>query len=219
MNKKTEKNRIYKTAEWWIFCVGLLMSLFLVGVGWYFFESKPEMVKALSLAFAAHTFGGRAAGIGLCIMNGFNVFWTIVYNFYLEILIICVAYSISILSINNYIHLRAIKYYAIKLDRKARNYKEKIEKYGWMGLFIFVMAPLPVTGPVVGSIVGYLLKFKIIKNFSASFLGTLAAIVIWTFFFDYLEQHLHIIRYILVAIISVVVISYAKEIKNAFNKK
>lgn len=219
MNKKTEKNRIYKTAEWRIFCVGFLMSLFLVGVGWYFFESEPEMVKALGLVFAAHTFGGRAAGIGLCIMNGFNVFWTIVYNLYLEILIVCLTYSISILSINNYIHLRAIKYYAIKLDRKARKHKEKIKKYGWMGLFIFVMLPLPVTGPVVGSIVGYLLKFKIIKNSSASVLGTLAAIVIWTFFFDYLEQHLHIIRYIMAAIISVVLISYARDIKNVFSKK
>jgi uncharacterized membrane protein len=219
MNRKRKKNRIYKTAEWWIFCVGLLMGLFLVGAGWYFFESETEMVKTLSLAFAAHTFGGRAAGIGLCIMNGFNLFWTIGYNFYLEILIVCITYSISILSIHNYIHLRAVKYYAIRLDRKARKHKGKIEKYGWLGLFLFVMAPLPVTGPVVGSIVGSLLKFRIIKNFSASFLGTLAAIVIWTFFFDYLEQHLNIIRYIVAAIIAIVLISYARDIKNLFSKK
>lgn len=218
MNKKTEINRIYKTPEWWVFCLGLLMSLFMVGAGWYFFESETETVKALSLTFAAHTFGGRAAGIGLCIMNDFNVFWTIGYNFYLEVLIVCITYSLSILSINNYIHLRAIKYYAIQLERKARIHKGKIEKYGWIGLFLFVMTPLPVTGPVVGSIVGSLLKFNIIKNFSASFLGTLAAIVVWTFFFDYLEQHLSIIRYIMAAIITIILISYARNIKNLFTK-
>lgn len=219
MNRKTDKNKIYKTTEWWILCVGLLMCLLLVGAGLIFLESEPKIIKALSLAFAAHTFGGRAAGIGLCIMNGFNVFWTIGYNFYLEILIVCVTYSVSILAINNYIHFRAIKYYAIQLDRKARKHKGKIEKYGWFGLILFVMTPLPVTGPVVGSIVGYLLKFKLIKNFSASFLGTLAAIVIWTFFFDYLEQHLQIIRYIMLSIITVVLISYAGDIKNIFSKK
>lgn len=199
--------------------MGLLMVLFLVGAGWYYFESEPVMVKALSLAFFAHTLGGRAAGIGLCIMNGFNIFWTIGYNFYLEILIVCFTYSVSILSIHNYIHFRALKYYSIQLDRKARKHRGKIEKYGWLGLFIFVMTPLPVTGPVVGSVIGSLLNFKIIKNFSATFLGTLAAIVIWTLFFDYLEQHLHIIRYIMFAIISVVLASYAREIKNFFSKK
>lgn len=219
MKRKIEDVRIYNTTEWLIFCVGVFMSLLLAGVGWYFFESETEMVQSLSLVFAAHTFGGRAAGIGLCIMNGFNYFWTIGYNFYLEILIVCFTYSISILSINNYIEFRAIKYYALRLERKAKKHKGKIEKYGWLGLFLFVMTPLPVTGPVVGSIIGSLLKFKITKNFSASFLGTLAAIVIWTFFFDYLEQHLKVIRYLLAAIITIVLISYARDIKNFFIKK
>lgn len=219
MKRKTEDIRIYYTTEWMIFCVGVFMSLFLAGMGWYFYEPKTEMVQTLSLAFAAHTFGGRAAGIGLCIMNGFNYFWTIGYNFYLEVLIVCITYSISILSINNYIELRFIRYYARRLERKANRHKGKIEKYGWLGLFFFVMTPLPVTGPVVGSIIGSLLKFKITKNFSASFLGTLAAIVIWTFFFDYLEQHLKVIRYILAAIISIVLISYARDIKNFFINK
>lgn len=219
MNKKSIDVKIYSTTEWLIFCIGIFMSLLLAGVAWYFFDSETEMVKSLGLVFVAHTLGGRAAGIGLCIMNGFNLLWTIGYNFYLEILIVCFTYSISILSINNYIEFRAIKYYALRLERKARKHKEKIEKYGWLGLFLFVMAPLPVTGPVVGSIIGSLLKFKITKNFSASFLGTLAAIIIWTFFFDYLEQHLKAIRYILAAIIAVVLISYARDIKNFFNKK
>nr|MBF0220699.1 small multi-drug export protein [Desulfobulbaceae bacterium] len=219
MAKKIKCIRIYNTIEWLIFCVGVIMSLLLVGAAWIFYTSDAKMVHALSLAFAAHAIGGRAAGIGLCIMNGFNYVWTIGYNFYLEVLIVCFTYSISILSINNYIKFRVIRFYAIQLERKARNHKAKIEKYGWLGLFLFVMAPLPVTGPVVGSIIGSLLKFKIAKNFSATLLGTLAAIVIWTTFFDYLELHLNAIRYILAAIIAVVLISYARNIKNFFSKK
>lgn len=219
MIRKVKNISIFNTTEWRIFCVGFVMTLFLVGAGLYFFRSETEMVKAFSLVFAAHTLGGRAAGIGLCILNGYSYLWTISYNFYLEILIVCVTYSISILSINNYIQLRFIKYYALRLERKARKYKEKIEKYGWLGLFLFVMTPLPVTGPVVGSIIGSLLKFKIAKNFSASFLGTLTAIVIWTFFFDFLEQHLKVIQYILAGIISIVLISYARDIINFFRKK
>ncbi|MDF1576846.1 MAG: small multi-drug export protein [Desulfobulbales bacterium] len=218
MAKKKANKKIYDTIEWRILCFGALLVALLVGLGWCFFESETEKVQVLSLVFVAHTFGGRAAGIGLCIMNGLNNFWTITYNFYLEILIVCIAYSVSTLSINNYIKFRFVRYYAIQLERKAKRHKEKIEKYGWLGLFLFVMTPLPVTGPVMGSIIGYLLKFKITKNFSATFLGTLGAIVIWTFFFDYLEQHLRAIRYILMAIIAVVLSSYARDIKNLFSK-
>jgi len=219
MNKTKDNIRIFETTEWLIFRVGLYMSLLLVIAGWYFFENETETAIDLSMVFLAHTFGGRAAGIGLCIMNGYDYLLTIGYNFYLEVLIVCFTYSISILSINNYIEFRVIKYYAKRLERKARRHKDKIEKYGWWGIFFFVMTPLPMTGPVIGSIIGSLLKFKITKNFSASFLGTLLAIVIWTTFFEYLEEHLKIIRYVLVAIIFMVLISYAKEIIKFFIKK
>ncbi|MFO7606332.1 MAG: small multi-drug export protein [Desulfurivibrionaceae bacterium] len=218
MIQKKQNTKIYKTVEWWIFCFGVSMVVLLAGMGWYFYESKTELVQVLSLVFAAHTFGGRAAGIGLCIMNGLNNFWTISYNFYLEVLIVCIAYSVSTLSINNYIKFRVVRYYAIQLERKAKRHKEKIAKYGWLGLFLFVMTPLPVTGPVMGSIIGFLLKFRISKNFSATFLGTLVAILVWTFFFDYLEENLQAIRYILITIIAVVLISYARDIRNLFKK-
>ncbi|MDW7774057.1 MAG: small multi-drug export protein [Desulfobulbaceae bacterium] len=218
MSQIRKNTRFYNTTEWWIFCAGVFLSILLVGAAWYLYGSDPEKVQVFSLVFAVHTIGGRAAGIGLCIINDINNIWTIAYNFYLEILIVCFTYSISILSINNYIKFRAVKYYSIRLERKARKYKDKIEKYGWLGLFFFVMTPLPVTGPVVGSIIGSLLKFRISKNFSATFTGTLAAIVAWTFFFDFLEEHLKVIRYILAVIIIIVLFSYARDIKNLFNK-
>ena len=205
--------KFYNTTEWKILLVGIVLTTILLGVGGYFLVSGNEIVQTSGLIFLAHTLGGRAAGIGLSIMNNFSYFWTIAYNMYLEILIVCVTYSVSILSINNYIKLRALKYYALRLERKAKRHQDKLEKYGWLGLFLFVMAPLPVTGPVIGTIAGHLLKFNIIKNFSASLSGTLASIVIWTIFFDYLQQHLKILQYILGALVLIVLISNFKELK------
>ena len=201
-----------------ILLLGLAMALFLAGAGLYFFKTDPEVVANLFLVLVAHSLGGRAAGIGLCIINGYSHTLTIVYNFYLEVLIVCFAFSVVMLSINNRIEFRALKYYSLLLERKARRHKEKIEKYGWLGIFFFVMLPLPMTGPVVGSIVGSLLKFRLIKNLSATFLGTFIAIAVWTLFFDFLEQHLKIIRYLLAAIIAFAFLSYAREIKNFIKK-
>ena len=91
--------------------------------------------------------------------------------------------------------------------------KEKIEPLGWIGIFFCVMAPLPVTGPGVGSISGYLLKLSIVKNFSATFMGTLTAIIVWFFCFDFLEQRFHMIQYLFAAIVIIVLIPYLKKIK------
>ena len=211
--------RLFDTFEWKMLSVGIFLTIILLGLAVFFYTSETETVQASAIIFAAHAFGGRAAGIGLSIMNNFSYLWTIIYNFYLEILIVCFTYSISILSINNYLKFRVLKYYSRRLERKAKKHKDKLEKYGGLGLFFFVMAPLPVTGPVVGTIAGKLLKFSPLKNFSASFLGTLAATILWTFFFNFLEQNLHIIQYLIIAIFIVVLVSNTRELKNNLFKK
>jgi uncharacterized membrane protein len=216
---KRQEKKIYQTSAGLILFAGIAMSLLCLAVLAYITMVDTELGQALVLVFLAHTFGGRAAGISLCILNEINVFWTIFYNFYLEVLIVCFTYSLFMLSVSNYIKLRGLRLFALRLERRARKHKEKIEKYGWIGLFLFVMTPLPVTGPVIGSIIGSLVKMKLLKNFSAVFLGTLAAIIAWTLFFDFLDEHLHIIRYVIIAMIVVVSLSYVNTIKNWLTEK
>lgn len=213
---KLKERGIYRTSEGIILLTGIVMALLCIAAIWYYAMVDVKMSKTLALVFAAHTFGGRAAGISLCTLNELNIFWTVFYNFYIEVLIVCFTYSLFVLSIGNYIKARGVKLFALRLERKARKHKEKIAKYGWLGLFLFVMTPLPVTGPVIGSIIGFLLKLRLIKNFSAVLLGTLAAIIVWTLFFDFLEQHLHLIRFVVMGIIVVILISYINTIKNWF---
>lgn len=208
---KKEK-KISRTPEGRILWAGVGLSGTLILVILYYLVVDYKTAETLFLAFLAHTFGGRAAGIGLCIIGKFSVFWTIVYNFYLEVLIVCFAYAVFILSLNNYIKFRWVTRYTVKAMHNAATHKDKVEKYGWIGLFLFVMAPLPVTGPVMGSIIGYLLRMSVLRNFSAIFPGTLAAIVVWVLCFDFLEQHLHIIQYVIMGIIGIVILSHLKRI-------
>jgi len=210
----SKKNNLYKTSTWRILWVGIVMSVLLVCAIEYYRVIDFQKAQTLGLAFVAHALGGRAAGVGLCLMNGLGQTWTIMYNFYVEILIVFLVYSLFVLSVNNYVKLRSVKFMALKLERKARRHKDIIKRYGWIGLFFFVMIPLPVTGPVMGAIVGYLLKFRSWRIFSAVLLGTLTAIIIWTVFFDFLDRHLHIIQYVFIGIIIVAALSYIKIIRN-----
>lgn len=191
----------------------LLSALLLVVIGFYAI-TEVQIAKTLALVFVAHTVGGRAAGIGLCILNGFGAVPTILYNFYIEVLIICFTYAGFVLSTTNYLRNEWLIRLMARLTGKALEQKDKIEPFGWIGIFLFVMAPLPVTGPVVGSIIGYMLRLSLFRNFSATLLGTLTAIIVWFFCFDFLEQRFHMIQYLFAAIVIIVLIPYLKKIKN-----
>lgn len=211
------EQRLHDTPEGRVLLIGISMAVFLMFLIFYFLIIEPERAKTITLVFFAHAFGGRAAGVGLCLMSGMGYVWNVIYNFFLEILIVCFTYSLFVFSLTHHIKFKWAISFTKNLMSKASKNKDKIEKYGWIGLFLFVMVPLPVTGPVIGSIIGYLLKMNIWRNLSAVFLGTLSAIITWVVCFEFLEQHLHMIQYFLVGIIAIVVFFHIKTIKGFFS--
>ncbi|MCD4742714.1 MAG: small multi-drug export protein [Desulfobacteraceae bacterium] len=208
------KHNLFITTEGRLLLSGIALSLLLIFFIIFYAVTDLHTAEILVLVFVAHTFGGRAAGIGLCILNGFGAFPTILYNFYIEVLIVCFTYAGFVYSTTNYLKVEWLMKFMDRLAVKALEQKDKIEPFGWIGIFLFVMAPLPVTGPVVGSIIGYMLRLRLIRNFSATFLGTLTAIIIWFYCFDFLEERFHMIQYLFAAIVIIVLIPYLKKIKN-----
>lgn len=68
-----------------------------------------------------------------------------------------------------------------KLEAKAMSKSDKIEKYEFWGLVLFVGIPLPGTGAWTGSLIASLLGVKFKKAFPAVILGILIATVIMCF--------------------------------------
>jgi uncharacterized membrane protein len=214
MNTKKMKQNLFQTTDGRLLVIGIFMTIALVILLGVYGFIEPDISKILFFVVLTHIIGSRAGGIGLCILNGFSPFTTIAFNFYVEILIVCFTYSGFVLSTTNYLKIEWIKKFMNKLAVKALEQKEKIGSYGLIGIFIFVMAPLPVTGPVVGSIIGYMLKMSLFRNLTATALGTLTANVAWCYGFGFLEERFHMIQYIFGAIVIIVLLPYAKQIKN-----
>ncbi len=208
------KYNIFNTTESRLLLSGVILSLLLIALISYYAATDLQIAKILILVFFAHTFGGRAAGIGLCILNGFGAFPTIIYNFYIEVLIVSFTYTGFVYSTTRYLKIKWLVNFMERLAAKALEQKDRIKPYGWIGIFLFVMAPLPVTGPVVGSIIGYMLRLSLVRNFSATFLGTLTAIIVWFYCFEFLEERFHMIQYLFAVIVIIVLIPYLKRIKN-----
>ena len=65
-----------------------------------------------------------------------------------------------------------------KLENKLLSKREQIEKYGYLGLLLFVGIPLPGTGAWTGSGLAVLLGLNKKKSFIAIFLGVILASII-----------------------------------------
>ena len=73
-----------------------------------------------------------------------------------------------------------LKPFVEKMENRAMNKKEQIEKYEFWGLLLFVGIPLPGTGAWTGSLIAALLGIKFKKAFPAVTLGILLASFIMT---------------------------------------
>lgn len=73
---------------------------------------------------------------------------------------------------------KKIKGVANWLDKKIDKHKGQIEKYGYLGLVLFVGIPLPGTGAWTGCLIAAVLEMDKKKSFLAALLGVFIASII-----------------------------------------
>ena len=143
----------------------------------YLLFADPRLYRVLSSTAIIHIMGGRALGVATCLSAGLSMFYTIFYNFFLEVVIVLITYGMVVLFMRNVIQPKLFRSTVRQAELTAQQQKTKIKKYGAVGLFFFVMFPFFMTGPVIGSIIGYLLNYRAVNNFLIVFSGTLTSIV------------------------------------------
>lgn len=71
--------------------------------------------------------------------------------------------------------VECLKKIPTKIEEKAMKKSEQIEKYGYLGLCLFVAIPLPGTGAWTGSLLAVLFGLKPAKSLFVVFLGVIIA--------------------------------------------
>ena len=162
----------------------LVIGLVLLGIGGlyltYLLFTDLSLYRTLSKTAIIHLMGGRALGIATCLSAGVPLWMTILYNFLIEIIIVLITYGVVVLIMRNVIQPKLLRTAVRQAELTAQGQKTKIKKFGSVGLFLFVMFPFFMTGPVVGAMIGYLLHYKAINNFLIVFSGTLTSIIVYS---------------------------------------
>ena len=165
-----------------IFITGILMFiafLIIVAVVYIFSVDDANNLMVMSVT---NFFFGRAAGISYGYTVEFSDRVIILMNMMIEFIMVLITYPLFVFSWNKSLNLKFLRHFFISVKRQKLKYKSYFQKYGKYGLFLFVWFPFWMTGPVIGSIIGFLIGIKHYTTMLIVLSGTSLAIVIWTYF-------------------------------------
>jgi len=171
--------RFVTSPEGRILLAGLmLMALGLAGLV-YVWAVAPPYAPILGAMTALNVVVGRAGGMSFGYAVGLEHAVVVPVNLIVETIQVLVLYPLFVLSWRHLIEIRALKNLLGRMRRAAEAHQGQIQRYGILGLLIFVMMPFWMTGPVVGSILGFLLGLRPWVNITVVLLGTYLAIGVW----------------------------------------
>ena len=125
--------------------------------------------------------GEAKVGIPYALLHGANIYWSFIICFSANVLVFPIM-TFFLDVINRYF----VKWYyykkaAIYVARRAKAGAGKnVKKYGFWGLMIFVLLPLPGTGVYAGTIAGYLFNMERKQAFLANTIGIFfSCLIVW----------------------------------------
>ena len=140
---------------------------------------SPAYSQLLAAVTATNLVFGRAAAISLGYAMGLDDATVVLVNLLIEALLVLVFYPLFVFSWRQLFELKRLRRYMSAVRDAAERHREKIRRYGIIGLFLFVWSPLWMTGPVVGCAIGFLLGLHIRVTLSVVLGGTLVAMIGW----------------------------------------
>lgn len=182
--------KLFKGKEGNIFLLGLLL-IFSLGVFiiiLYFVDSLLAS-KITGMVFS-NLLVGRVPSLSFGYAAQLNHFWVISTNIYTELIMVTILYPLFVLSIKGIVKVKTLEEFFSQVERKKIEHKEKFHKYGRFGLFIFVFIPFWMTGPIVGSMIGYLIGMKHYTIIFIVFIATIISITLWGVF---LQEIIHLL--------------------------
>lgn len=172
---------LFRTTEGHILLLGILVAalgLIVMGLFAIWSPHTSRMIGAMS--FTNLVFG-RAVSISIGYAGGYGHTLVVLVNIWVETVLVLLFYPIFVFSMQKLVVLPRLKHFLERTRAAAERHHVKVRRYGIIGLFVFVWFPFWMTGPVVGSAIGYLLGFPAWLTVSVVLIGTYLAMGGWAY--------------------------------------
>ncbi|MHB1084914.1 MAG: small multi-drug export protein [Thiobacillus sp.] len=178
---------LFSSTEGRLLGVGLALTglmLLAFGIGWYLY---PDSVLDYAIMAGLNLTIGRAAGMSFGYASGLGHAQVVPINMLVETIQVLVVYPLFVLSWRQLITLRRLRPFVTRMHRAAESRQGAVRKYGIIGLFVFVLVPFWMTGPVVGAMIGFLIGLRPSVNLAVVLGSTYITIVAWGFLLNELN--------------------------------
>ncbi|MBE0537414.1 MAG: small multi-drug export protein [Phycisphaerae bacterium] len=186
----TFKASLLRTHEGWLLLLGaglaLLYFVFLA-VSPLLPNSEPHVLLGMT---ATEILVGRAAALALGYSSDLSHLTVIPVVMLLETILVCIFYPLFVFSYNSLLVFNRLGAMFHRVRTSAEAHKDRVQKYGIIGLFFFVWLPFWMTGPVIGCVIGFLLGLRTWVNITVVLAGTYVAILGWGLFMDEFQERL-----------------------------
>lgn len=198
------RDTFLKHSEGKILAFGLFLLvtfLILLAISAYY---RPDRFNVLLSMTASNIIFGRMAGLSIGISSQMDTALLIAFNLFIESIMVLILYPLFVLSWKS---LHVVSYKPLNdfikcSQESAQKYQPAIKRYGIVGLVFFVLTPFAMTGPVVGSFVGYLMGLPHFTTLVSVIFSTLMAIILWTYFIKNFEAALIVYSDALIMVLS-----------------
>jgi uncharacterized membrane protein len=153
---------------------GLMLLAF--GIGWHLF---PDSVLTYAAMTGLNLVIGRAAGMSFGYASGLGHAQVVPLNMLVETIQVLVVYPLFALSWRQLIRVPRLQPLVKRMHHSAESQEGAVRKFGLIGLFVFVLVPFWMTGPVVGAIIGFLIGLRPWVNLVVVLVSTYVAIGVW----------------------------------------
>ncbi len=180
---------------------GLLTAAFVLFL--YLASRWPDPYSHVWELIPVHLFSGRAGNAGVGLELGFNRWFILFQCCTLDFIIMLLVYPLFVAGFQRVSRWPFIGPPLTGTHEIALRYKDRIEKYGAIGLVLFVAFPLWSTGPLVGVVIGYMLGMRTWLTFVAVTIGNMFTTAVWIWFFHFLKVYNETLARLLLAVILV----------------
>jgi uncharacterized membrane protein len=181
-------SELLRNSEGAILLLGMALLVGYVAVlfgGWLFF---PHYYSAFAGIMVSNAVFGRLVGLGVGFAADLGFLTNVLINVYVESTLVLLFYPLFILSWNRLLNFEALRRWSGRMHGSAERYRGKINRYGVIGLFLFVLFPFWMTGPIVGAIIGYLMGLRHRVTLPIVITGTFLATTVWAWMLKHVQD-------------------------------